>query len=105
MQDWKLLVIKDLPDGRTGGSLLPMENGYWQVTLAEVGGSFVPLNNQEFLEFSKRLPDNSLFNILRQCEPVTNGEFRMVKFLSNGIIALFSNFIYSSSKTIPRFEE
>ena len=105
MQEWKLLVIKDLPDGRTGGSLLPMENGYWQVTLAEVGGTFVPLNNQEFLEFSKRLPDNSLFNILRQCEPVTNGEFRMVKFLSNGIIALFSNFIYSSSKTIPRFEE
>jgi len=80
VQAWKLLVIKDLPDGRTGGSLLPMENDCWQVTLAEVGGNSVPVNNKEFLEFTKRLPDNTLFNTLCQCEPVTSGEFQMVVF-------------------------
>ncbi|KAG7669037.1 hypothetical protein Ndes2526A_g00744 [Nannochloris sp. 'desiccata'] len=69
--DWLLLVCKSQPNGKRGGTLLPTENGRWQVTLAEIGGDGPENTDEGFLEFAKSLPDQTMYNILKQCEPVT----------------------------------
>jgi hypothetical protein len=72
--DWLLLVCKSQPNGKRGGTLLPTENGRWQVTLAEIGGDGPENTDEGFLEFAKSLPDQTMYNILKQCEPVTPGK-------------------------------
>ena len=71
--DWYLLVCKSQPHGTRGGTLLPTEHGYWQVTLAELGGKGPETTDEGFLEFARTLPDQTMYNVLKQCEPVTNG--------------------------------
>ena len=73
--DWLLLVCKTQPYGNRGGTLLPTEENRWQVTLAELGGPGPETNDEGFLEFAKSLPDQTMYNVLKQCEPVTPGEF------------------------------
>ena len=70
-ETWKLLVIKSLPFGTKGGSLLPMEGGVWQVTLADAGGEGVSLTEKGFLDFAEQLPDRKLHEILHVAEPLT----------------------------------
>lgn len=72
--DWFLLWSKTQPHGTCGGALLPTENGCWQVTLAEIGGPGPEPTEDGFLEFAKKLPDQTLYNVLQECEPVTDGE-------------------------------
>jgi hypothetical protein len=74
--DWLLLVCKTQPNGNRGGTLLPTENGRWQVTLAEVGGEGPETTDEGFLTFAKSLPDQTMYNILKQCEPLTPGKDR-----------------------------
>jgi hypothetical protein len=71
-QQWKLLVIKSLPFGTRGGSLLPMEGGLWQAVLADAGDCGVPSTDEEFLSFAKSLPDGTMHDVLKSSAPVTN---------------------------------
>ena len=88
-EEWKLLVIKSLPSGTKGGSLLPMEGGVWQVTLADAGGEPVSLTDDGFLEFARQLPDQKLYDILRVAVPLTDvveyKAMRNEKLLFNGL--------------------
>jgi 2-polyprenyl-6-methoxyphenol hydroxylase-like FAD-dependent oxidoreductase len=70
--EWKLLVIKSLPSGTKGGSLLPMEGNIWQVTLADAGGEQLCLTDEGFLRFAAQLPDKTLYHILLQAIPLTD---------------------------------
>lgn len=76
--DWLLLVCKTQPYGNRGGTLLPTEENRWQVTLAELGGPGPETTDEGFLEFAKSLPDQTMYNILKQCEPVTPGKLKLV---------------------------
>lgn len=107
-EEWKLLVIKSLPGGTKGGSLLPMEGGLWfvfssfahrcshtlthsrfklagsfgrQVTLAEANaGQSIPLTDDGFLRFAKQLPDRKLHDILSIAMPLTEvSEYRAMR--------------------------
>jgi flavin-dependent dehydrogenase len=71
-EGWKLLVIKSLPSGTKGGSLLPMEGGVWQVTLADAGGEPISLTDDGFLKFAEHLPDKKLYDVLRVATPLTD---------------------------------
>lgn len=71
-EEWKLLVIKSLPSGTKGGSLLPMEGGVWQVTLADAGGERISLTDDGFLKFAEQLPDKKLYDVLRAATPLTD---------------------------------
>ena len=72
--NWMLLWSKTQPHGTCGGALLPTENGCWQVALAEIGGPGPETTEEGIMEFAKKLPDPTLYNVLQRCEPVTNGE-------------------------------
>lgn len=78
VQEWKLLIMKSL-DGK-GGGLLPMENNMWQVTLAEYGGKRAPIDEEGFLEFAKELPDPIMYQTLKRCKPVTEGNSTLTLF-------------------------
>jgi flavin-dependent dehydrogenase len=103
--DWLLLVCKTQPNGNRGGTLLPTEYGRWQVTLAEVGGDGPENTDEGFLEFAKSLPDQTMYNILKQCEPLTPGNtiFSTLflswsyRFLSHSYRFLSHSYLFLSS--------
>lgn len=55
-----------------------MENNQWQVTLAQVGGQEIPLTDVGFLEFAKTLPDDMLYQTLKLCDPITEGNLMIL---------------------------
>ena len=71
-EEWKLLVIKSLPNGTKGGSLLPMEGGVWQVTLADAGAEGIALTNEGFLHFAEQLPDKGMHGNLSVAVPLSD---------------------------------
>ena len=89
--DWLLLVCKTQPNGNRGGTLLPTEKGRWQVTLAEVGGPGPETTDEGFLAFAKTLPDQTMYNILKECEPVTPGKYNLLTSRREKYEDLFKN--------------
>lgn len=48
-----------------------MEGNIWQVTIADAGGENIPLTDEGFLSFAESLPDQKLFEILKESVPLT----------------------------------
>ena len=82
-------MCKTQPFGTRGGTLLPTEEGRWQVTLAEIGGPGPEPTNEGFLEFAKNLPDQTMYNVLKDCEPETDGAVLLFFLLLNGNLTFF----------------
>jgi len=70
------------PDGeksRCGGSILPVENDRWIVTLGGRAGEFPPTDMQGFLDFARKLPTDTISNAIAQARPVT-GKVEQFRF-------------------------
>lgn len=72
-RDWEGLIIQPSPahpGGACGGSLLPIEDNQWSVTLTGYGGNYPPVEHEGFLEFARgfRVPD--MYEALKSAEPV-----------------------------------
>jgi 2-polyprenyl-6-methoxyphenol hydroxylase-like FAD-dependent oxidoreductase len=70
--DWKLLLVYPTPPHeRRGGLVFPIENDCWMVTLAGRLGEYPPNDEAGFLEYARSLPEPSLYEAIKEAEPVT----------------------------------
>ncbi len=73
--DWKwkvLLLLGRPPDATRVGTLLPVEDNRWLVTLVGIGGDYPPTNYEAFLEFAASLRSPLLFRALEEAEPISS---------------------------------
>ena len=70
--DWKLLIIYGTPpDQKRGGLVFPIEGERWMVSLAGRLGDYPPADEAGFLEYARNLPDPSLYEAIKEAEPIT----------------------------------
>lgn len=70
--DWKLLIIYPTPPHeKRGGLVFPIEDDCWMVSLAGRLRDYPPADEAGFLEFARSLPDASLYEAIKDAEPVT----------------------------------
>lgn len=66
----KLLVILNKPTSNPkAGILYPIEDGKWLVGLSSIGGSHPPVDEKGFLEFTKNLESNELYDSIKDATP------------------------------------
>ena len=70
--DWKLLIIYPTPpDEKRSGLVFPIEDDCWMVSLAGRLRDHPPADEAGFLEYARSLPDPSLYEAIKEAEPVT----------------------------------
>lgn len=69
-RDWKILVILNKPTSnpRIGG-IYPIEDGKWLVGLYSIGKDYPPTDEKGFLEFTKHLESQELYESLKDAIP------------------------------------
>lgn len=69
---WKVLVIYGRPpEDERGGFILPIQGGYWMVTLQGALRDYPPDDETGFLEFARSLAQPDLYEAMKDAEPVT----------------------------------
>jgi 2-polyprenyl-6-methoxyphenol hydroxylase-like FAD-dependent oxidoreductase len=69
---WKALLIFGRPPGdKRGGVILPIQGGYWMVTLVGSLRDYPPDDGAGFLEFARSLAQPDLYVAIKDAEPVT----------------------------------
>ena len=70
--DWKMLIIYPTPPHeKRGGLVFPIEDDCWMVSLAGRLRDYPPADEAGFLEYARSLPDPSLYEAIKEAEPVT----------------------------------
>jgi 2-polyprenyl-6-methoxyphenol hydroxylase-like FAD-dependent oxidoreductase len=70
---WKMLIVYGTPpNDKRGGYILPMEGGYWMVTLAGLAGDYPPDDEAGFLEYARSLAVPDLYEAIKDAKPVTS---------------------------------
>jgi 2-polyprenyl-6-methoxyphenol hydroxylase-like FAD-dependent oxidoreductase len=69
---WKtLFIFGEPPDDKRGGAILPIQGGYWMVTLSGTLRDYPPDDEAGFLEFARSLAQPDLYEAIHDAEPVT----------------------------------
>jgi 2-polyprenyl-6-methoxyphenol hydroxylase-like FAD-dependent oxidoreductase len=69
---WKgLFIYGRPPDDKRGGVILPIQGGYWMVTLVGSLRDYPPDDEAGFLEFARSLAQPDLYEAIKDAEPVT----------------------------------
>jgi 2-polyprenyl-6-methoxyphenol hydroxylase-like FAD-dependent oxidoreductase len=72
-ENWNLLrVRRNPPDGTRGGSISPIEDNRWYVTLIGVSHDYPPTDEEGFLAFARSLPSPRLYEAIQAAEPLSN---------------------------------
>ncbi|HYX50677.1 MAG TPA: FAD-dependent oxidoreductase, partial [Ktedonobacteraceae bacterium] len=70
--DWKLLIVyPNPPREKRSGLVFPIENDCWMVSLAGRLHDNPPADEEGYLEFARSLPDPSLYDAIKEAEPLT----------------------------------
>ena len=70
--NWKaLFIFGKPPDDKRGGVILPIEGGYWIVTLQGSLRDHPPGDEAGFLDFARSLAQPDLYEAIQDAEPVT----------------------------------
>ena len=70
--NWKgLFIYGRPPDDKRGGVILPIQGGYWMVTLVGSLRDYPPDDEAGFLEFARSLAQPDLYEAMKDAEPVT----------------------------------
>ncbi len=70
--DWKVLVIYPTPPhGNRAGAVLPIEDNAWIVSLNGRLRDYPPNDEASFLDFARSLPEPSLYEAIKDAEPLT----------------------------------
>jgi len=70
---WKSLYIRpSVSESRRGGIMLPLEGNRWHVTLIGMAQDYPPTGEDAFLNFARSLPTQTLYNVIKDAEPLTN---------------------------------
>jgi len=79
---WKgLFIYGRPPDDKRGGVILPIQDGYWMVTLVGSLRDYPPDDEAGFLEFARSLAQPDLYKAMKDAEPVT--PIAVYKYSSN----------------------
>jgi 2-polyprenyl-6-methoxyphenol hydroxylase-like FAD-dependent oxidoreductase len=71
--DWgNLLVYPNPPFQNRGGSISPIENKRWMVSLLGYGVDSPPRNGEEFLQYSKNLEHPDVYEAIKDARPETD---------------------------------
>src|SRR6266480_4396314 len=69
---WKgLFIYGRPPNDKRGGVILPIQGGYWMVTLIGSLRDYPPDDEAGFLEFARSLAQPDLYKAIKAAEPVT----------------------------------
>lgn len=72
-KEWNnLLVYPNPPSQNHGGSISPIENQRWMVTLLGYGVDSPPRNGDEFLQYSKNLERPDVYEAIKNARPETD---------------------------------
>jgi 2-polyprenyl-6-methoxyphenol hydroxylase-like FAD-dependent oxidoreductase len=72
-KEWNnLLVYPNPPSQNRGGSISPIENQRWMVTLLGYGVDSPPRNGDEFLQYSKSLEHLDVYEAIKNARPETD---------------------------------
>jgi 2-polyprenyl-6-methoxyphenol hydroxylase-like FAD-dependent oxidoreductase len=70
--NWKALFIYGSPPGdKRGGVIMPIQGGYWMVTLQGSLRDYPPDDEAGFLDFARSLAQPDLYEAIQDAEPVT----------------------------------
>jgi 2-polyprenyl-6-methoxyphenol hydroxylase-like FAD-dependent oxidoreductase len=70
--DWKLLIVYPTPPlEKRSGLVFPIEDDCWMVSLAGRLRDYPPADEAGFLEYARSLPDPSVYEAIKEAEPVT----------------------------------
>lgn len=70
--DWKMLIVYPTPPReKRSGLVFPIEDDCWMVSLAGRLRDYPPADEAGFLEYARSLPDPSLYEAIKEAEPVT----------------------------------
>lgn len=68
---WKAMYLMPRPpEGTRGGVILPLEGGYWHVTLVGMAGDHPPTDEEGFWEYARSLPSQRFYEAIKDAEPV-----------------------------------
>jgi 2-polyprenyl-6-methoxyphenol hydroxylase-like FAD-dependent oxidoreductase len=70
--EWKSHLVRGMPPAdKRGGMIHANEHGRWIVTLAGAARDYPPTDEAGFMEFARSLAQPSLYEALRQAQPLT----------------------------------
>jgi 2-polyprenyl-6-methoxyphenol hydroxylase-like FAD-dependent oxidoreductase len=70
---WKGLYMQPSAlDHKRGVFVAPLEGKRWQITLIGMAGDYPPSTEDEFLEFTRSLPDQRLYELLKESKPISD---------------------------------
>ncbi|GCE29976.1 hypothetical protein KDA_54600 [Dictyobacter alpinus] len=70
--NWKaLFIFGKPPDDKRGGVILPIQGGYWMVTLVGSLRDYPPDDEDGFLAFAHSLAQQDLYEAIKDAEPIT----------------------------------
>jgi 2-polyprenyl-6-methoxyphenol hydroxylase-like FAD-dependent oxidoreductase len=68
---WKALIIIPTPPDTRMGLLLPIEGDRWIASMVGWHGDYAPTDDEGYLEFTRSLPQPTIYNVLKDAEPLT----------------------------------
>jgi 2-polyprenyl-6-methoxyphenol hydroxylase-like FAD-dependent oxidoreductase len=69
---WKAIYIQpSAPNHTRGAVIVAMEGNRWHVTMCGMAGDYPPTTEESFLEFAKSLPDQRIYEAIKDATPLT----------------------------------
>jgi len=69
---WKAIYIQpSAPNYKRGAVIVAMEGNRWHVTMCGMAGDYPPTTEESFLEFAKSLPDQRIYEAIKDARPLT----------------------------------
>ena len=69
---WKAIYIQpSAPNHTRGAIIVAMEGNRWHVTMCGMAGDYPPTTEETFLEFAKSLPDQRIYEAIKDARPLT----------------------------------
>lgn len=69
--DWIAVFVRAAPDNPRIGALTRIEDGLWRVSISGLGGLYPPKTSDGFLEFTRELPSQEIYHLIRDAEPAS----------------------------------
>lgn len=70
---WRMLVILNQPPNNPrAGLIYPIEKNQWLVGLSGIGKNYPPTDEKGFLEFTKKLANSEIYEILKNSKPISD---------------------------------
>ncbi|MFS0635362.1 FAD-dependent monooxygenase [Mesobacillus foraminis] len=77
-----LLIYPNPPLQNLGGAIAQIEDNEWMVTLLGYGVKHPPFNDEQFINYTKQLDDQGIYDTIKDADPVTPVSFYRFPSLS-----------------------